>query len=240
MQVNEKVYWILEGEREAISFKDLQPDEILGPQELDRWREMRFQKRKDEFLFGRYTAKRLLTAGIFPWAHQEFRSFDILNETEGAPYLNKLENQGSISISHRAGLAAAACYFGSDHQIGIDLELIETRDRSFIEDFFTENEARSAQCLSEPERSIWVTLMWSAKEAVLKAWRKGLRIDTRTIEIQPIPKEEIHLLKKDWIEIQTKVEDTTFPPCTLFGRVLGDRVLTLAFTSQRAEIVRLC
>jgi len=41
-----------------------------------------------------------------------------------------------------------------------------------------------ADCLPEENHSCAVSLVWSAKESVLKAIKTGLRVDTRRIEIE--------------------------------------------------------
>jgi phosphopantetheine--protein transferase-like protein len=189
---------------------------------------MRFEKRQIEFLFGRLTAKTLLTAEGLPNSGEPYRSLAILNEPDGAPFLEK--GRGSLSISHREDFASSAYYPGVDRQIGIDLEVIEKREWSFVEDFFTPAEVGSARDLTEPDQSVWVTLMWSAKEAVLKAWRKGLRLDTRTIEIKLITDFDSEAWNKDWVLMQVKVRDDQFPACWLFGRVFNGYVLTMAYT----------
>jgi len=219
------IYWILEGEGEPFSFKDLRAEEILSPHELACLKKMRFEKRRNEYLFGRYTAKRMLTSNGLNWSGEDFWSLEILNEPDGAPYLEQPNKGGSLSITHRGNFAASALFAGEDRQIGIDLEIIEPRDWSFVEDFFTEIEVASVKRLAEPYRSVWVTTMWSAKEAVLKAWRKGLRIDTRDIEIKPITEENFISLADDWVQINAEIRNSRYPACWLFGRVFGDYVL---------------
>ena len=232
------VYWILEGEEERFLFKDLPAEEILSPDELARWHKMRFEKRRDEFLFGRHTTKKLLTCEGLPWAGEKYPSLPIVNEPEGAPYLDQPEIRGCLSISHRGGLAASAYLQAEDRQVGIDLEVIEPRDWSFVEDFFTVDEAASARRLVEPYRSNWVTLMWSAKEAVLKVWRKGLRLDTREIEILPLSQEKITTLDNQWNLIQMHARDDRNADCWLYGRVLGEYVLTLAYSKLPGDKLR--
>ena len=220
-----KIHWILEGGGESPSFKDLQVDQILGPRELARWEAMRFEKRRADFLLGRGTAKKLLTASGLPWEQDNFPSLEILNEPEGAPYLEASETRGSLSISHRAGVAVAAfCALGGA-QVGI-----EPREWSFVEDFFSKDEMAYVKSAPGPVQSILVTLVWSAKESVLKAWRKGLRIDTRSIEIQPLMEDEIGSLAEKWVEIGTQVRDGSFPACLLYGRKIEGMILTLAIS----------
>ncbi len=67
---------------------------------------------------------------------------------------------------------------------GIDIEKVEKREPGFYWDYFTEKEIDSAGRfpLSGEE---YYTLLWSAKESVVKALKTGLRIDVRKIEIFP-------------------------------------------------------
>jgi 4'-phosphopantetheinyl transferase len=236
---------MLEGETGLHSLKHPYAEEILSLPELDRWQGMHFEKRRNEFLLGRYIAKRLLTSRKFAWAEEQYHAIQILNEEEGAPYLGTSGMKGSLSISHRSGFAAVAYSHHSQCHIGIDIELVESRNWSFVEDFFTHQEAQFVKSLPIAQQQVWVTLVWSAKEAMLKAWRQGLRIDTRSVEIQPIPEERLGLLNQEWVTIDSQVRVPEYSPCLLFGRVIGGLVLTLAMTrpwglktSDQIELIR--
>ena len=68
--------------------------------------------------------------------------------------------------------------------LGCDLELIEPREGNFLDSFFTVEEMMAVRALRErdvAQGDILATAIWSGKEAVLKALREGLRIDTRRI-----------------------------------------------------------
>jgi phosphopantetheinyl transferase len=68
--------------------------------------------------------------------------------------------------------------------MGCDLEKVEPRTWSFVRDYFTPNEQDAVAAQGNPElRARMVTLIWSAKEAVLKALETGLRADTRTLSV---------------------------------------------------------
>jgi 4'-phosphopantetheinyl transferase len=227
-----KIFWILEGGDKAIlSLKDLVPEEILSIEELARWKAMRFEKRRSEFLLGRYTAKRLLRTLCPPGREVPFQSLEIGNEPEGAPYLKHPEHPGSLSLSHREGVAAAAYCPGAHCQVGIDLEYVEPREWSFVEDFFTDAEIHAVRNTSESKQPLLVTVLWSAKEAVLKAWRKGLRLDTRMVEIISPTEEELGSMAFGWIPLEMVSREPSFPRCQIFAGSLGKIVLTLAHTS---------
>lgn len=218
------IFWIIgERGRSAPSLSS----EILSLIERPKWARMHIPKRADEWLFGRWTAKRLLTSPGLPWEGRAFDSLTIENAPEGAPYVTETDVPGCISLSHRAELAAAAYFDQSDCAVGIDLELIESRAENFIRDFFTEMEIQHAFSLEGEARDEWVTLAWSAKEAVLKAWQKGLRVDTRAVEILP---GESPPGPSGWTPLAYRSNREDFPNCWLGWRRVGDYVLTLAYT----------
>ena len=68
--------------------------------------------------------------------------------------------------------------------LGCDIEWIEHREQSFVNDFFTAQEIRDVMGTPAEHRNCRVTAIWSAKEAVLKSLRTGLRIDTRRLTCQ--------------------------------------------------------
>lgn len=67
--------------------------------------------------------------------------------------------------------------------MGCDLELIESRSDTFLEDYFTFDEQKLVARVPVEDRACVVTLLWSAKESALKALREGLRLDTRSLTV---------------------------------------------------------
>jgi 4'-phosphopantetheinyl transferase len=140
---------------------------------------LRFEKRRREWLMGRWTAKRLLSAqlGCAPG------ELTIESEAGGAPVVWR-DGQlvpGCLSISHRGERAMAGWTDVPGMWIGVDLELVGEANPAWMVDYLTETEwgLRSGQ------GTHWPYLAWSAKEAVLKGLRTGLRVDTREIEVLP-------------------------------------------------------
>ena len=225
-----KLYWILERGRPAPS---LNAGNVLSPAEMGKWEGMHILKRASEWLYGRWTAKYLITSPGLPWEGRPLTSITISNAEEGAPLVAKTDIPGCLSISHRAEMAVAAFYTGDDRQVGIDLELIEPREDSFIHDWFTADESAYAFSLEGDERWAWVTMAWSAKEAVLKAWQKGLRLDTRGVELLPDKGGEI---EHGWTRLAYRSNQRGFPMCWLGWQRLGDYVLSLAYTLLSSEL----
>jgi 4'-phosphopantetheinyl transferase len=139
-------------------------------------------------LLGRQSAKKLLLGCPLGLKLGDSTEISIENELDGAPYVlyqNRTVDL-NLSISHRDRLAFCALSAGSRINIGADIEKIEPRESVFVEDYFTVEEQRFVADASLEIRETYVTLIWSAKEAALKALRKGLRLDTRSVEIQEI------------------------------------------------------
>lgn len=227
------IYWYLdEAGRNSPS---LEITEILHPEELSRWKEMRIPKRQQEWQHGRLTAKSLLTAAGMPYQGFPFSQIHIANHPEGAPFIAAPKNFGNLSISHRENLAVSAYTHSKLINIGIDLEKIEAREWSFIEDFFTSQEAAHVGTLPKSLRALWVTIVWSAKEAVLKAWQKGLRLDTRRVEILPASFEGTQTKENIWMPLGFISHASGFPDCWLFWQQRENYILTLASTKNTGD-----
>lgn len=161
----------------------------------------RVAKRRDDWLLGRVAAKALAAAALraaFPGAWP-LRAIEIASEPGGRPYARlapEVEPAAgfapgetvpvAISISHEAGraLCAAACTApdgGPLRQLGVDLCAVEPRPAAFAATFFTPDEERFVREAPAPERGGRATLVWCAKEAVLKALGIGLTVDTRAV-----------------------------------------------------------
>ena len=195
------IYWCLQKTPEPSTARA-----CLSPAEINIYEGFRFEARQKSWLAGRFTAKHLVSqvyAGIPDGKYTpELRTssqIEIRNNDLGAPsaYLNNQPLPGCLSISHSGDWAASA-YAPSGSQIGIDLERITPRSDAFMQDYFTHNEVQKISAMkaeiglageglknNQPAAEL-VTLIWSAKEAMLKALGIGLRIDTRQVEVRAI------------------------------------------------------
>lgn len=173
------------------------PPAFLSPAERAVFARLTFAKRRREWLLGRWTAKRLLRFSQHLCPTPSLDAVTVGNDPDGAPYLS-VDREGrlplSLSISHREERAFCALLLsplpaGSDTgsaAVGADVERTEPRALAFVRDFFTLDEARRVWACPPAMRDTMVTVLWSAKEAVLKALRQGLRVDTRSVEIYHI------------------------------------------------------
>jgi hypothetical protein len=93
-------------------------------------------------------------------------------------------------VSHSDGTAFCAAWPDPDDTLvaGADLERIERRSEAFVRDFFTDAEIAAWEARADGRpRDALATALWSAKEAVLKAFRLGLTVDTRGIDCDLFP-----------------------------------------------------
>ena len=210
------------------------PDDFLSGEEKKRLSELRFQKRRTDWLRGRWTAKKLLLQVEPDCNSLPIQAIQVANEPEGAPYLLINGSQrypGILSISHCGPYALCAL---SDSRIGCDLEHIERRPDIFVEDFFTRKEVQRVRaCPQEDLRSVLVNLVWSLKEAVLKSIGKGLRLDTRMVEVA-VPQEFCleEAERPGWKPIQVH-SPAINQPINAWWQLKDDYVLTLAIIPQK-------
>jgi 4'-phosphopantetheinyl transferase len=225
MKIEHQVFWKIQDQQE---FVDL---EWLSPTEFTRQQSFRFLKRKQEWLCGRQTAKSLLLKTSKHLQNSQFSDFSIENYADGSPYVirNGEVLPGSISISHRSGFASAAWTPNPNDKIGIDLEVIEPKPASFVEDYFTIHETKNVFEQKPEEQPLVSSLIWSAKEAVMKALQTGLRIDTRQIEIQIPSGTEFN----GWKKLNISVYPGGYQTVNLFWRQSGLIIITIAILSSQ-------
>lgn len=163
---------------------------FLSPPEMAYLGTLRFPRRREDWLAGRWAAKRLLAAvqlGGETFAPTETA---LLRSPSGAPVLR---HRGrplpySLSLSHRAGGVFCACCPLPGVALGVDLEWVEERHPAFYQDYFTPAEQAFAAEAEPHAPAVWFTLLWSGKEAVLKSLGLGLKVDPRRIEISADPR----------------------------------------------------
>ena len=114
---------------------------------------------------------------------------EVLAAPDGAPepWLDGDRLPIALSITHRGDRAACAALRAISSRIteplGCDLERVEPRTDRFVCDFFDADEAARVFAAGSGDRDVLTALIWSAKEAALKALRTGLRRDTRSVSV---------------------------------------------------------
>jgi 4'-phosphopantetheinyl transferase len=197
--------------------------------ERERLEGFRFDKRRRDWLLGRWAAKiALLEISGLPRRH--IRRFEIDSAPSGAP-LPRLDDSPypvALSLSHSHDRAFSAVSREAP-ALGCDIELVEPRSERFVETYFTAAERAHVEEAHPSYRDTLVTKIWSAKESTLKALQTGLRADTRSVEVVDDGGSE----GEGWDIARTIVEEADEFSC--LWRLDGGFVLTIA-TRDPVEI----
>ncbi len=155
----------------------------LTPGEQARLDGFRFDKRRRDWLLGRWTAK-IAMLGITDLSYRDIGRIEIASATDGAPQpmLDGEPCMAHLSLSHSNDRAFVTVSRGTA-ALGCDIELVEPRSPVFVETYFTASEAERVARVDPRYRDLLVTMIWSAKESTLKALRTGLQADTRGVEV---------------------------------------------------------
>jgi len=226
------VYTLLYTAPPGPGWGDAAVPDFLSAAERDRLAGMRFAKRRRSWLLGRWAAKRLLEQ-VLP-GHPDPARIEIANEPGGAP-LARISGEaipGCLTISHREDSALAAYTPAPWLAIGTDLEWVENENPAFLNDYLSPLEQSAAQALPATQRAQWMYLCWSAKEAVLKALRIGLRADARDIELLA-PAAGMPLT---WTALDARSRLPGAENPWLWWQPRGDWVLTLAMLDGPADV----
>ncbi len=217
--------------------RGIPPAGLLNGAEERAFRRLMTNKRREDWLLGRWTAKRLLQAVVQRerGEYLEASSFTIINAPSGAPIVTSgYFANAALSISHRDGyaLCAAAAPCCQDGlrllALGADIERVESRDLVFAADYFTEAELARVRKAPEAARDLLVSAIWSAKEATLKALRLGLTVDTRTVSCSI---DAVEPATAGWLPFQVSCQAALpgrrAPALKGWWRVMDEHVLTL-------------
>lgn len=177
-----RIYWLEQ------SLSDVPAENAwLTSAERETLSRLRFPKRREDWRLGRWTAKSCIAACAEMYGMSQDRSrVEIRTEPTCAPFAVLLgqDTVVALSLTHRAGKAMCALA-PSNLSVGCDIELIEARSVAFLSDYFTGDEQDLVRRAAMEEQNVVLNMLWSAKESALKATGLGLRMDTRSVRIQP-------------------------------------------------------
>jgi 4'-phosphopantetheinyl transferase len=209
---------------------------LLSDQETTLVASFKAEKRRRDWLLGRYTAKHLVQQVVREKTGQlpPLTSFSVLGRPDGSPEVVWKEQPDNfactISISHSADVAFCALIERADWPLGADVERVDRRIMSFINDYLTAAEHELIEQTVEGWRPLHSTAIWSAKEAALKALRVGLRQDTRTLSCLVAP---VAAPPDDWtpfiIQWEAGVKER---PLTGWWRIEDNFILAMAVQTK--------
>lgn len=174
----------------------------LSRGERDVLARLKLPKRRADWLLGRWAAKRAVSSLLGrPAGVAGASAVEIVAAEDGRPLVlfpgDRLGDRTRaarpaprgppatdirISISHAGGVGfAAASPEGT--AVGCDVEVVEPRSEAFVSDYLTDRESVAVRRASADDAALMANLIWSAKESALKALGEGLRMDTRSVEV---------------------------------------------------------
>lgn len=198
------VYWLEQTDTEVPAANDW-----LSPAEISRLKGLRFAKRRADWRLGRWTSKRAFAWCLnIPDDHETLSQIEVRAAPSGAPqiFFRDQPSTSTISLSHSSGRAICAAA-PVEVAVGCDLERIESRSNAFVADYFTAEEQELIWRSPAADRSLLVSLLWSAKESALKALQDGLRLDTRSVVVSL---GDTFADSNDWHPLRVQSEDQTF------------------------------
>lgn len=180
--MNAEVYWLAERVESVPA-----ADDWLSARELGVLNRLHVPKRRSDWRLGRWTAKRAIAIqrGLTADA-KALAEIEVCAAPSGVPeaFIGGRRAELAISLSHSAGMALCVLAPAGAH-VGCDLEEVAAHGEAFLSDYFTSEEQHLVARCAAQERTMAVTLLWSAKESALKALGCGLRVDTRSARAIP-------------------------------------------------------
>ncbi|MEI7482252.1 MAG: 4'-phosphopantetheinyl transferase superfamily protein [Elusimicrobiota bacterium] len=179
------------------------PETFLSKSELEKFASFKIEKRRRDWLGGRYAAKTLLKEALY--LQIPLSDIEIAYDLSGRPVWVYGKVQRLLSITHSGPFCAAACGAAGTVFLGIDLEKAEPRANAWYQDYFHKEElskqvtgSRSQVTGNEiqpaagqfpvpwhlsPDTCHLATCLWTQKEALLKALGLGLKADLLDVNL---------------------------------------------------------
>ena len=121
-----------------------------------------------------------LAVKVAAHAHSEgssLKDFVVLHAASGAPMIRGRDSL-HCSLSHSKGYAVGVV---ATYRVGVDLEQVRVHDERIMDVIASKSEWGILP--SEFSRHERITLLWTIKEAILKAVESGLSISPRQVEL---------------------------------------------------------
>jgi 4'-phosphopantetheinyl transferase len=159
----------------------------LSQKEQEHLSGLKVAKRRREWLLGRATVKSAVQC-LLASDNLAKHEIEVLPDDDKAPTITLLKDGANqdllVSLSHRGGYALAAVEIAiKGRAIGVDIDRVEARPRSFLRDYFSEPEQAAIACAEPLEQDRQLTAFWCVKEALLKALKKGLSVSADRVEV---------------------------------------------------------
>jgi 4'-phosphopantetheinyl transferase EntD len=151
---------------------------------------LKVEKRRREWLLGRAVTKEAVQRLLWirDGVEVSFQAIAILPDEDRAPVAHVEGHEPVVvSLSHRGELAFAGAAEASECAgLGVDIERVEPRHPSFVQEWFTAEEQHAIDAAEPLQMHRLVSVFWCAKEAALKAARKGLSVSADRVLVERV------------------------------------------------------
>jgi 4'-phosphopantetheinyl transferase len=164
---------------------ECQSADVLHAVETAKFNSFQSQKRKGDFLLGRYCAKKALQALESQLTLQEIHiDAGVFNQ----PVIKNPKSHYQVSISHTQS-SAVALVFPEEQPMGVDVEMLSAESKAVLTGQFTDQENQLVLAYRDHIQDI-VTLLWTAKESLSKILKTGLTLALHLLEVKTFEKKE--------------------------------------------------
>jgi 4'-phosphopantetheinyl transferase len=155
----------------------------LGPDEASYVATLALRRRREEWLAGRMALKYAVRAqqehsGRTPTACRDIRIEQVAQGLRAGKPVTDLPVE--VGLTHSGDYAVAVCGTGA---VGVDLERPRTVSPPLARILAEDGESAGADPAGQRLRVMPLLLRWACKEAVLKYYGFGLRVDTREVRL---------------------------------------------------------
>ena len=164
--------------------------DILHHEEVAYFQTLRFDKRRESYLIGRYAAKQALAALT---KENDLRKIVIQPGIFSQPIVtHSYSNNIQVSITHCDEIAAGVA-FPEAHPMGIDIEKVNADKRNVLEGQMTQ--AEKIMILNHScSYDRMLAVLWTAKEALSKTLKTGLTAPLSIFELNRLESKHDHII----------------------------------------------
>lgn len=157
-------------------------ESILHDDEMEYFKSLKYERRINSFLLGRYASKKAVSALI---GEKNLKKISIKNGVFNQPVIVcESRNKVHVSITHCGDLGAAVA-FSDLLLIGIDIESIGSCKKETFERVLTQNEKTLVHKIPYSYEE-FLAMVWTIKESLSKVLKTGLTIPFSVLEVVDI------------------------------------------------------
>lgn len=150
------------------------------PEEIEEYQELKHEKKKKEYLLGRYACK--LAAGFY-LKEKKLQKIKVVQAVVKHPVIKHLSvDTPEITLSHCYPVVVALAH-EAGHVVGIDIEQRKASKTRAFERGMTQAEIKLCQKAEDISFDLMANVLWTVKEALSKVIKCGLTVPFKLLEV---------------------------------------------------------